>query len=333
MARTATQLRDGCTQRPRKQDLQVWRETGFGKAHVREDPHCRLHGVTGGGGGPTQPESLRDYTFSTTRRPWTSGFPDGGYEDTQTGEVLNREHEENYEQYRQRWCDRCRVGEQADRLVHIVDCYSRFMPKISDESRAYVMRYPSQVRTMLQTAWKIREQIRANRRGKRRAILRKRSDTSATPEPENRGKVQRRAEERAEPKTMAREATLPHARKRTPPDWGDDDSLDNSPANKPHEEHVGEGCSSGRMAEKPSEPIGEPPKRRSQTVKAKPNEPVGDPATAKPRHNKAAQCGGGATDGGGKGEREPCSQSQLASSTSASTHVETGREHVKKVES
>ena len=190
VARTATQLRDGCTQRPRVQDLQVWRETGFGKAHVREDPHCRLH------------------------RPWSNR---GRRQANATAVTQGGQH---FEQYRQRWCDRCRVGEQADRLVHIVDRYSRFMPKISDESRAYVMRYPNQVRTMLQTAWKIREQIRANRRGKRIAIRRKRSDTSATPEPENRGKVQRRAEERAEPKTMAREATLPHARKRTPPDWG-----------------------------------------------------------------------------------------------------------------
>ena len=39
----------------------------------------------------------------------------------------------------------------ADRLVQIVD---RYMPRVADENRAYVMRYPGQVQTMLKKARK-----------------------------------------------------------------------------------------------------------------------------------------------------------------------------------
>ena len=44
--------------------------------------------------------------------------------------------------YQQRLCDRYRLGEIADRLVQIVD---RYMPRVADENRAYVMRYANQV--------------------------------------------------------------------------------------------------------------------------------------------------------------------------------------------
>eukprot|EP00439_Symbiodinium_sp_Y106_P056254 s675_g7.t2 len=82
---------------------------------------------------------------------------EGGYKDAQTGEPLNREDEASYELYQQRFSERYRVGEQADRLVQIVD---RYMPRIADENRAYVMRYPDKVGEMLQKAWKLRKKIR-----------------------------------------------------------------------------------------------------------------------------------------------------------------------------
>ena len=63
----------------------------------------------------------------------------------------------SYELYQQRFSERYRVGEQADRLVQIVD---RYMPRIADENRAYVMRYPHKVGEMLQKAWKLRKKIR-----------------------------------------------------------------------------------------------------------------------------------------------------------------------------
>ena len=68
---------------------------------------------------------------------------EGGYLDAQT---LTPEDEASYEQYRRRLCERYRVGEKADRLVRIVD---RYMPAIADENRAYVMKCPHKVLTML----------------------------------------------------------------------------------------------------------------------------------------------------------------------------------------
>ena len=58
---------------------------------------------------------------------------DEGYQNIQTGELLNQEEVENYERCRHRLCESHGVGEQADRLVRIVD---RCMPKIADENRA-----------------------------------------------------------------------------------------------------------------------------------------------------------------------------------------------------
>ena len=41
------------------------------------------------------------------------------------------------------------VGEQADRLVRIVD---RYLPRIADENREYGMRYPNKMSEMLKKA-------------------------------------------------------------------------------------------------------------------------------------------------------------------------------------
>ena len=65
----------------------------------------------------------------------------GGYKDNETGERLSQDDEADFMLYQQRLCDRYRLGEIADRLVQIVD---RYMPRVADENRAYVMRYPSQ---------------------------------------------------------------------------------------------------------------------------------------------------------------------------------------------
>ena len=112
-----------------------------------------------------------DSTYSVNRqRPtaedkWISRqiatCEEGGYKDAQTGEPLNREDKAGYELYQQRFSERYRVGEQADRLVQIVD---RYMPRIADENRAYVMHYPDKVGEMLQKAWKLRKKIRKRQR-------------------------------------------------------------------------------------------------------------------------------------------------------------------------
>ena len=178
--------------------------TGFFKTHIREDPGCRLHGQLGRCTRPAQPllptppipaaaESPPEATldqktqFATPRGlhllfapqapdRWISRKVEpcegGGYKDNQTGEMLSQEDEANFMRNQQRLCDRYRAGEMADRLVQIVD---RYMQKVADEDRAYVMRYPNQVKTMLKKAWKIRKRIRANQNQERRTARRKRA--------------------------------------------------------------------------------------------------------------------------------------------------------------
>ena len=99
-----------------------------------------------------------DSTYSTNRQPKTNGSPDrsqlANREAPRTLKRGSREDEASYELYQQRLSERYRVGEQVDRFVQIVD---RYMPRIADENRAYVMRYPHKVGEILQKAWKLRK--------------------------------------------------------------------------------------------------------------------------------------------------------------------------------
>ena len=134
--------------------------------HVREDPHCRLHGVTQRMNVrlahpyppplPTPAEEVPQRTetpldqrtaFRTqgglhllfepeAADAWMARRIEtcegGGYIDSQTGEPLGPAERAAYEVYLRRLCERHRVGEQADRLVRIVDQY---LPKVADENR------------------------------------------------------------------------------------------------------------------------------------------------------------------------------------------------------
>ena len=184
-------------------------QSGFKKVHVRDDPHCRFHGVTGGNARPKQPhppvprllQAEEEKTKTESRDEKTHYVTQGGlhllydpetldkwisrtteptnqekkYRDAQTGETLAPEDEASYEHYRRRLCERYRTGEQADRLVRIVD---RYMPAIADENRTYVMKYPHKVLTMLKQAGKARKKIRAKRKRKKQQRGRERSSTS-----------------------------------------------------------------------------------------------------------------------------------------------------------
>ena len=84
--------------------------------------------------------------------------PGGDYVDNTTGEALSTEEREEYERYQRRFHKRCKLGGKADRLVRIVD---RYMPRIAEENRTFVMRLPDKVEKMLRNARRIRRKIRA----------------------------------------------------------------------------------------------------------------------------------------------------------------------------
>ena len=188
---------------------------------MREDPECRLRGVTGrmnirapqpqlvpqppptavGGDAaatpppPSAPTAAgRSAEASLDRKIHflTKGGLHLLYEptaediDNQTGEVLSREDAASYESYQQRLCERHRVGEKADRLVRIVD---RFMPRVADENRAYVIHYRAK--------WGrcFRRKIRRRQKAEEGKAKRKRTSTSGTPE---RGEVQEGARRRTD---------------------------------------------------------------------------------------------------------------------------------------
>ena len=62
--------------------------------------------------------------------------------DNTAGETLSTEEREEYERYLERFHKRCKLGGKANRLVHIVD---RYMPRIAEENRIFVMRFPDKV--------------------------------------------------------------------------------------------------------------------------------------------------------------------------------------------
>ena len=57
------------------------------------------------------------------------------------------------------------------------------MPKVADENRAYVMRYPGQIKTTLQKAWGLRKHIRhrANKSQRQKAGRRGQASASGGP--------------------------------------------------------------------------------------------------------------------------------------------------------
>ena len=188
------------------------------------------------------------------------------------------------------------MREQADRLVRIVD---RYMPRVADENRAYVMHCPHKVGEMLKKAWKLRRKIRRRQKEEEGKAKCKRSSTSGTPE---RGEVQegarRRTDEPAAKRGTTGETSLPSMKREasspevTPPDWGGDDDSDVDPTAETREEQEQEEASeaqwpwgpagrpsdrrtsAGHLAQRPSEPVGEPPPRHLNLRGAqKPNEP------------------------------------------------------------
>ena len=88
-----------------------------------------------------------------------------------TGEALNRAEKAAYKQYRRRHKDRCLLGDAADKLCRITD---RYMPRIADESRVFVMKFPEQAPQLLKRVRRIRRRVKAKKKGDY-------SDTSEVP--------------------------------------------------------------------------------------------------------------------------------------------------------
>eukprot|EP00439_Symbiodinium_sp_Y106_P069707 s5317_g12.t1 len=132
--------------------------------------------------------------------------PGRDYVDNTTGEALSTEEGEEYEQYQRCFHKRCKLGGKADRLVRIVD---RYMPRIAEENRIFVMRFPDKVGKMLRSARGIRRKIRA-RRGQQQG-------EAATPPKEEPPEVLRPANMGEDEEQCNDERYVEDI----PPDWGD----------------------------------------------------------------------------------------------------------------
>ena len=106
---------------------------------------------------------------------------------------------------------RCRVGEKADKLANIVASY---MPQLANETRAYMIRFPHEVKKLLKKARQIRKKIKA--RKKRRdapaasqATPARRAQQQAAAEPEQEGTTKDKGEEPRSPAAVGEEKTAP----------------------------------------------------------------------------------------------------------------------------
>ena len=136
-----------------------------------------------------------------------------------TGEVLSATEESTFGHYRSRHIIRCRAGDLADKLTRITD---KYLPRVANGSRVYIMRFPETVPKLLKRARKIRRRIKATKQGA----------TKVAVQPPRRGKRQRhetRGSTTESPVPMPRGTkTEQHATKEhddeqeSIPDWGDD---------------------------------------------------------------------------------------------------------------
>ena len=243
-------------------------QVGFRKTHERSDPQCRLHGVIGRGTGarPNKADASPEeggLDLSSTAEPkkvlfktrrglhlqfdpepsldrWIScevrfNAKTGKYT-TPKGE-LSAAQQATYEQYQNRHRARCRVGDVADKLTRIVD---KYLPKVADENRVFVMRFPNKASKLLKKARRIRRRIKAEIRGDVREkqvqtpageVQKQRAKKEKPGRSSRRGtKNQKTTEENAEPdptpppqKQGELSQRVTNEREEdSPPDWGDD---------------------------------------------------------------------------------------------------------------
>ena len=161
------------------------------------------------------------------------------------------------------------MGDRVDRYIRLVD---KYVPKVSEEARVYMARFPHKVGKVLKQVRKIRKKIRKNRNKQRhRATLR----PARLPTPGGATQTVPGGEQAGELVTTEQRGTPSHADEEqlndTPPDWrgGSSEEEAQQPdtsswpwgaAGRPSDR----GESIGVLTEKRQEPAGEPlPRHRS----------------------------------------------------------------------
>ena len=75
------------------------------------------------------------------------------------GEYFNDEMTKSYTAYRGRLQKRRALGRAADKLVKITD---KYLPKVTDETRVYVMRFPHKIPILLKQARRVRKKAKGH---------------------------------------------------------------------------------------------------------------------------------------------------------------------------
>ena len=103
----------------------------------------------------------------------------GRYLDLSTGKPLSKKDATSFEAYHARRLRRSRLGDKVDRYIRLVD---KYVPKVSEEARIYIARFPHKVGEVLGQVRKIRKKIRKNRRKQQhQAVLQPASSSITTP--------------------------------------------------------------------------------------------------------------------------------------------------------
>ena len=79
----------------------------------------------------------------------------GSFADMESGKTLNKQEGKSYKAYLKRHKSRNEEARLADKLFHI-----KYLPLQADETRAYIARFPAQVKNLLPKARKIRNKLR-----------------------------------------------------------------------------------------------------------------------------------------------------------------------------
>ena len=162
-------------------------------------------------------------------------------------------------------------GRCNDRLVRIVD---RYMPRVADENRAYVMHYPHKVGEVLKKAWKLRRKIRRRQKEEEGKAKRKRTAPPARkngekfkkePDAVQTNPQQRRGQQRTSLPSVTREASSPEV---TPPDWGGDDDIVMSTPQPRHQRRARGSQRSTMAVGAGGQALGQKSKRRAPGTKA-----------------------------------------------------------------